>query len=476
MAGSGPRDSTGTDAALGSPGDQVEEAIALAPPDANERDAPGKAFWPSGWWKLMELRIGVIPLPIFLLLGLILFALSAHGKLTAELSTAICVLAFFGFAFAEIGKRIPLINMIGGAAILATFIPSALTYYHILPPGIVKVTKDFIDQSNIMYLFLAAIIVGSIFSMDRRLLLGGFLKIFVPLAAGTVAAAAVGTAVGTALGLGAYETFFFVVVPIMAGGIGEGAIPLSIGYAAITGLPQSDVFATIMPAISLGNLTSVLFAGALNWVGRKYPRWSGEGRLQRGEQDEMDPAGEEIEGHVDVSHVAAAGITAIALYLLGMTIQIYFAHLPGPVVMLFLAVAVKLARAVPPQIEQGSFVVYKFFSVAVTFPLLFAIGVAKTPWDKIAAAFTLVNLITIMATVATLMLVGALVGHRLKMYPIEAAVVNACHSGMGGLGDVAILTAANRMFLMPFAQISTRIGGAITVLLVLTILMPWFAK
>jgi Na+/citrate or Na+/malate symporter len=68
------------------------------------------------------------------------------------------------------------------------------------------------------------------------------------------------------------------------------------------------------------------------------------------------------------------------------------------------------------------------------------------------------------------MLTGAVVGRFLNMYPIESAIINACHSGQGGTGDVAILTAANRMQLMPFAQIATRIGGAITVTIVLIVL------
>jgi malate:Na+ symporter len=431
--------------------------------------APKPAFWPQGWWKLMEFRIGIIPLPIYVVAGALIAGLVGTGKLPNEISVAIVMFAFFGFTLAEIGKRIPIIRNIGAAAIFATFIPSALVYYKLLPEQIVKVTTDFTKVSNFLYLFIASIIVGSILSMDRQVLIKGFLKIFVPLAAGTVVAGAVGTAVGTLLGLGAYHTFFFIVVPIMAGGVGEGAIPLSIGYAEILHQDQGALFATVLPPVMLGSLTAIIFAGTLNFVGKRYPRYTGEGRLQPGEHDDMDTSREEITGHMDVTHIAAAGVTALTLYLVGVMCHRLFG-LPAPVAMLFIAVLVKLTQAVSPQLQEGAFVVYKFFSTAVTYPLLFAIGVSLTPWDKLIAAFNLPTIVTIVSTVATLMATGAAVGHWLKMYPIEAAIVNACHSGQGGTGDVAILTAANRMTLMPFAQIATRIGGAITVTAVLIVL------
>ena len=441
----------------------MTESVALRPTPAR--------FWPQGWWKVVEFRIGIVPLPVYVVLAaLVAFFILRDGKVASDLPTMIAVLALGGFGCAEIGRRLPVIRNLGAAAIFATFVPSYLVYAHLLPEGMLKPVAEFTKASNFLYLFIAAIIVGSIFGMDRQVLIKGFLKIFVPLAAGSIVAGTVGTSIGVVLGLGAYHTFFYVVIPIMAGGVGEGAIPLSIGYAEILHQEQGTLFAQVLPPIMLGSLTAILLAGFLNWVGKRLPRLTGEGRLQPGVGEELTPGEEKAAASaVDPGAIAAAGVTAIALYLLGTACFKLFG-LPGPVAMLFLAVLVKLTRAVPPSLQLAGQTVYKFFSTAITYPLLFAIGVSLTPWETLVAALTPANIAVIVLTVATLMATGFFVGRLLGMYPIETAIVNACHSGQGGTGDIAILTAANRLELMPFAQIATRIGGAITVTLTLIFL------
>ncbi len=436
-----------------------EETAPTAP------DRAGK-FWPQGWWNLMEKRVGVIPLPVVAaLIGLIGYFLWL-GKLPTEICMMIGVIGVGGFVCGEVGDRLPLLRHVGGAVILAMFIPSAFIYYKLLPNAIAQPVADFTKSSQFLYLFITALIVGSILGMDRNVLIRGFLKIFLPLGIGSIAAIAVGTAVGTTLGLGAGNTLLFIVIPIMAGGIGEGAIPLSTGYAQIMHRHQSDIFAAVLPAVIFGNITATVSAGLLNSAGKKYPRYTGEGRLQPGEQDDMNPTQHEVGSSMDVDHIAAAGMFAITLYLLGLAGKEAFGF-PAPVTMLFLAVIAKLTFAVPPKTQQGAYILYRFFRVAVTYPLLFALGVTLVPWDKMMEAFYWKNLITIVATVCTLIASGWIVGRWIKLYPIESAILNACHSGMGGTGDVAVLAAANRMQLMPFAQVATRIGGAITVTLTL---------
>lgn len=419
--------------------------------------------------KYSDLGIGVIPWPVYAVLLAVLIAFTRLGKLPSDISLIIALLAVGGFTCAEIGRRIPVLASLGAAAILATFVPSYLAYAKVLPGGMVDSIKTFTKDSQFLYLYIAAIIVGSVLSMDREVLLRGFLKIFVPMLVGTVAAMSVGVVVGLAFGMSLHDVFFFVLVPAMGGGVGEGAIPLSIGYGVLLHQDQGVLLARILPAVMFASLTAIVFSGLLSHIAKLHPALTGNGTLQVGEHDDIGLLNQAPELAIGPADVATAGITAVCLYLVGLLGQTLF-KFPGPIIMLALAVALNLARLVSPSLKAGSYVYYRFFSTAVTYPLLFAIGVALTPWDKLVAAFTPAMVVTIIATVGTLMGTGFVVGRWLGMYPVEAAIVTGCRASQGGTGDVAILTACDRLQLMPFAQIATRIGGAATVTLALALM------
>jgi Na+/citrate or Na+/malate symporter len=432
-----------------------------------------KGFWPEGWWQLMDRRIGVIPLPLFVFTGLLIAALCVtKGNLPAEMTVMVATLGFFGFTCGEFGKRLPIVGKMGAAAICATFIPSALVHYGWLPEIVVKSTTTFYKSTNILYLYICCIIVGSVLSMDRRTLIQGFLKIFVPMFCGAAVGMVVGTLVGMLLGKSAFETFFFLVLPTMAGGVGEGAIPLSIGFSEILQQDQGAMLGRVLPIVMLGGLTSIITAGTLNQLGKKYPHLTGEGRLLPGSGEEMSAA-HAGGGQVDAAGLAAAALMAVVLYMVGM-LGFRLIGLPAPVGMLFAAVAVKLLQLASPQLNEGARAVYKFFSTAVTYPILFAVGVAITPWERIVEAFSVTNVIVVVSSVLSVVTTGFFVAKKIGMYPVDTAVVSCCQCGQGGTGDVAILTAANRMEIMPFAQIATRIGGAINVTLALLVLSRFF--
>lgn len=426
--------------------------------------------------KIFSFKIGIMPLGIYLALLVVVFALISKNILPSDMIGATAIMVLYGFTCAEIGKRLPIIKNVGGTVIMATFLPSYMVYAKLIPKQAVDAVTIFMNQTNFLYVFIACIVVGSICSMNRQVLIKAFLRMFVPLVAATIAATAVGVGVGMLLGLGAYKTFFFIVAPIMAGGVGEGAIPLSMGYSAILGQNIDSLFAQVLPCIMLGSLSAIVFSGMLKRIGEKYPQYSGNGSLLKlGGDDEIIKLAHEgnkanADIKIDLAQLAVAGIFAFTLYLGGVYVNSAIG-LPAPIVMLLAVVIAKALGVIPDSIEKGGYALFKFIVTAVTVPLLLAIGVAKTPWEDLVAVITNPRyLIVIVCTVATIVIVGWFVGKAMKMNPVEAAMVTACHSGQGGTGDVAILTAGDRLGLMPFAQVSTRLGGAAMVTMAIALL------
>lgn len=423
---------------------------------------------PRQWPRWCSYPIGPLPLPLFLILFAVVVKLAVVHALTIDISVMIATLATGGFLCAWLGGLIPLLRRLGFPAITAAFLPSYLVYRHLLPVNLIDTVTVFTKESSFIYLYITAIIVGSILGMDRRLLLQGIAKILIPLLAGSALAFLVGSVASVGLGHPLAETLPMVIVPVMAGGVGEGAIPLSVGYGEIFHQGSANFLAHLLPIVMLANLIAIISGGLLNTIGRRYPSLTGDGLLQPASaQSEISTAPPTY--RLTPERLFVASIFAISLYLIGFLSHRVFAA-PPPVVMLVMAVILKVLKVLPLWLDQTAAAVGRFLAVAVTYPLLFAVAVALTPWSAVREALSPANVAIVLLVVLTLVTAGFYIGRRIGLYPVEAAIVNACHTGSGGTGDVAILTAANRLELMPFAQIATRIGGALTLTITLLIL------
>jgi malate:Na+ symporter len=426
----------------------------------------------SGCFSLLDnIKIGGMSLPVFLALAAITLLAAVTKTLPNDMIGGLAVLMLSGMLLGEIGDRIPLFKHIGGSVILCLFVPSILVGYRLIDDASLKAITTTMKAANLQYLYIACLVAGSILGMNRKVLIQGFLKMFVPLLIGTVAAIAAGLLVGTLFGYDPMHTFFYIVVPILDGGIGEGVLPLSIGYSEITGMAQGQLIAMLVPAALIGNVVAILCGGVLKRFGEKHRSYSGDGMLVKtGEDQELLKANENTAA-LDLRLMAFGLLLSCVLFILGK-LMAPIVGIPGPVLMIVIAAVLKVLGAIPESMEAGAYQIYKFMSKELTFAILVGLGTLYVSWGKLVSAFSLEYFVICTSVVIAMVISGFFVGAWLKMYPVESAIVTACHSGLGGTGDVAILSASDRMGLMPFAQISTRIAG-VAMVVIATILMKW---
>ena len=94
------------------------------------------------------------------------------------------------------------------------------------------------------------------------------------------------------------------------------------------------------------------------------------------------------------------------------------------------------------------------------------VGIALTDLGELIAAFTFGNVLIAALIVVGAILGSGLVGWLVGFYPIETAITaGLCMANRGGSGDLAVLGAAKRMELISFAQISSRLGGGLMLII-----------
>jgi CCS family citrate carrier protein len=427
---------------------------------------------------MKDYKIMGISLPVyFTLLAVIIIAIILD-VLPGGMIGAFAFMMIVGAFLDVIGNNTPIIKtFFGGGPIVIIFGSAALVYFKLIPQSVTDNVTTFMKGGGFLDFYIAALITGSILGMSKKLLVKAAVRYFPTIIGGVVVSLLVVAIGGLAFGQSPGESIAYVGIPIMGGGMGAGAVPISEVFAKGLGIPAETILSKLVPAVALGNAIAIVFGGLLDRLGKKYPKLSGNGKLMDiGEEDLKEKEDNE---HAKLSDYGIGIAIATTFFAFGEIVAYFMVTYLGldihPYAWMIISVGVaKAFNIIPSRYEKACSNWYKFVAANWTPALLMGIGIAYTDLGQVISAFTPIYLILCFLVVLGAVVGTALVGKLVGFYPIEAAITaGLCMANMGGTGDVAVLTAANRMELMPFAQISSRLGGAFIILLA-TFLVPIF--
>ena len=386
------------------------------------------------------------------------------GALPKGMEGVIPFLLIMGVLLNEIGNRTPIIkDYFGGGPIVAIFAAAALVTYNVLPETVVSSSATFMKSGGFLNFYIAALITGSILGMDTKLLIKAGLKYLPVIIGGVFVSILMTGAVGALMGYGFTNAVFYIAIPIMGGGMGAGAVPLAQIFGKAMEQDPTQLLSIMVPAVALGNAVAIVCAGILNKLGKKHKKLSGDGKLLKGQDDVRIE--EEKELKVDYASLGKGLLIATTFYVLGKFLGKYIPLHPYALMILSVAFA-KLTGILKREHEEAATTWFQFVMKNFTLALLVGIGIAYTDLGAVISAFSLTYLLLVVTTIVGAMIGTAIVGRMLGFYMIEGTITaGLCMANMGGTGDIAVLSAANRMELLPFSQISSRIGGAFMLIL-----------
>ena len=271
----------------------------------------------------------------------------------------------------------------------------------------------------------------------------------------------------------------------MGGGMGAGATPLSKIFESSGSMTAAEALSVMTPAVAIGNAVSIVLAGVLVKV--ISGKLNGNGQLmQAGSIDpkelEISPEMQKKRESLSLTNMGIGLLVSGGFFAWGFICAgVWKALVPGitihAYVWMIITVAIcKIADIIPENIEIACFQWFQFIMKNLTNMLLVGIGICYLDINTVISSFSITYLLLCAATCIGAFAGAAIVGKLVGFYPFEAGVTaGLCMSNMGGTGDVAVLSAADRMELMPFAQISSRLGGAI-ILLIASLMLSMLAR
>ena len=446
-----------------------------------------------------EFTLFNMPWKMFLFISIIVLIATYLGVLPQGMGGCFVVMLVFGTWLDFIGNKTPIIkDFFGGGAIVILFGVAALHYFHLLPETIAAVEEgaeaikymqpwkpfDLVANINTFFKptgafldwYIAALITGSILGMNRKLLIKASTRYFPAIFGGLILSFGLCIGVAHLMGYGDIKALLLIALPIMGGGMGAGATPLSKIFESSGTMTASEAISIMTPAVAIGNAISIVFGGLFVKILRgKW--WNGQGQLMQ--TTAMDPSELEISPEmqakrdkISVTNLGIGLLISGTFFAWGYICSSIWSLLVPSVTIhayafMIITVAIfKIGNFMPEWAEIACYQWFQFIMKNLTNVLLFGIGLCYLDLGQVINSFSLTYLILCSVTVTGAFFGAAFIGKLVGFYPVEAGITaGLCMANMGGTGDVAVLSAADRMELMPFAQISSRLGGAIILLL-----------
>lgn len=407
-----------------------------------------------------QLKIFNTPVLWFVIFGIITLVSMYTGNLPGGMIGSLLVMIVLGEAFGWLGDRTPIVKtFLGGGAIVAIFGSAYMVYSGILPEEVTTSITDFMTTGGFLNFYIAALITGSILGMNSKILVKVGLRYFIPIFGAVIGAIIIAAILGSLVGFSIQDAILVITMPIMGGGMGAGAVPMSQIYSEMLGNEPSYYISMLVPALALGNVFAIVLASVLDMVGKKFPSLTGNGQLIKGFKYEKS------EQKYDIGKMGVGLLAALTFFTIGNLLGDFLPLHPYAIMIIMVAIA-KIANVIPQVVLDGASQWYQFVASNWTFALLFGIGVAYTDLNTVLQALSFQYILTVFGVVLGAIIGAGLLGKLVGFYPIESAITaGLCMANMGGTGDVAVLSASKRMELMPFAQISSRLGGALILLL-----------
>lgn len=378
-----------------------------------------------------------------------------------------------GFLF-WLGKTIPVVSTyFGGACLLPIFAGAALNYFGMIPEPVFDQTKSWLQ--GMQNLFVGAVLVGSIMMIDRRVLLKSITKFIPAILGGHLLALVLVGAAAAVTGMNIGEAICYVAVPCLSGGVSGPSAVLGPMYSEMAGEDLTSLAGLMVCYDNIANVLAIVGSALLAKICAKRAGWSGNGYLLIG-QENFETGESRPTSNANYNKLGTGAALCFAVMIMGNITSKIFTQIHAVAWAIIIAIIIKCIGWFTDELTDCCIYWNQFILKNFLAPLVFAIGIVYLDFGALAEYFTPLALLMIVLTIVGATVGSMVIGRLVGLFPLEIGLsAGLCSCNSGGSGDIACLSAADRMGLLPFASIATRIGGGL-MLVWASLLFPLLMK